>query len=151
MEDLVSLMKQAGEEQALFAVSEAKSRDMLNRAFLREGGIVGVIGPKGAIEAAVFLILAQPLYSEEWHIEEVFNVVRPEFRRSTHARSMLEFSKRCHHDLGIPVLIGVLHRVQTAAKVRLYRRQFGPAVGAYFLYGAPGYGLMPPDDKGASG
>jgi GNAT superfamily N-acetyltransferase len=148
MEDLIELMMEAGKEQALFPVDEGKARAMLNRAFLREGGVVGVIGPKGAIEAAIYLILAQPLYSEDWHIEEVFHVVRPAFRRSPHAKALLEFSKKCHHDLGIPVLIGVLHQKRTEAKIRLYRRQFGPAVGAYFLYGVPGYGLTPSDDKG---
>lgn len=143
MEDLVSLMKEAAEEQALFPVSETKARDMLNRAFLRQGGIVGVIGPKGGIEAALYMILAQPLYSEDWHAEEVFQVVRPAFRRSTHAKSLLQFAKRCHHDLGIPVLMGVLHNVRTEAKVRLYRRQLGAPVGAFFIYGQPNYGLTP--------
>jgi GNAT superfamily N-acetyltransferase len=144
MEDLLALMKEAAEEQALFPVDDDRARALLNRAFLRQGGIVGVIGEKGAIEASVYLMLAQPVYSSSWHIEEVWNVVRPAFRRSTHAKSLLEFAKRCHHDIGIPVLVGVLHREKTEAKLRLYRRQFGPAVGGYFLYGHPGYGLTPP-------
>jgi GNAT superfamily N-acetyltransferase len=141
MEDLLALMHEAADEQGLFPVSDAKARDMLDRAFRRQGGMVGVIGPKGAIEAALYMLLAQPLYSDAWHCEEVFQVVRPAFRRSTHAKALLEFAKRCHHDLGIPVLMGVLHNVRTEAKVRLYRRQLGPPVGAFFLYGVKNYGL----------
>lgn len=147
MEDLVSLMHEAAQEQALFSVSDTKARAMLNRAFLRQGGIVGVIGPKGGIEAALYLMLAQPIYSDEWHIEEILNVVRPAFRKSTHAKALLEFAKRCHHDLGPPVLMGVLSNARTEAKVRLYRRQLGDPVGAYFLYGQPGFGLTPPEGK----
>lgn len=147
IEDILALMKDGAEEQALFSIDDDRARAMLNRAFLKQGGIVGVIGPKGAIEAAVYLMLAQPIYSAEWHIEETFNIVRPAFRRSTHAKSLLEFAKRCHHDIGPPVLIGVLHKVQTQAKIRLYRRQFGEPVGAMFLYGAPGYGLTPATEK----
>ena len=148
MEDLVALMIEAADEQALFPLSEGKARDMLNRAFLKQGGMVGVIGPKGGIEAALYMLLAQPLYSEAWHCEEVFQVVRPAFRRSTHAKALLEFAKRCHHDLGIPVLMGVLHNVRTEAKVRLYRRQLGDPVGAFFLYGQPGYGLLKDEPGG---
>ena len=143
MDDLLALMIEAADEQGLFPVSEAKARKMLDHAFLKQGGMVGVIGPKGAVEAALYMLLAQPLYSDAWHLEEVFQVVRPAFRRSTHAKALLEFAKRCQQDLGIPVLMGVLHNVRTAAKVRLYRRQLGDPVGAFFLYGVPGYGLTP--------
>jgi hypothetical protein len=143
MTDLLALMFEAADEQGLFPVSETKAREMLNRAFMKQGGIVGVIGPKGAIEAALYMLIAQPMYSESYHLEEVFQVVRPDFRRSTHAKTLLEFAKRCHHDLKIPVLMGVLSNKRTEAKVRLYRRQLGEPVGSFFLYGKDGWGLTP--------
>jgi GNAT superfamily N-acetyltransferase len=141
VEDMMELMRDAADEQALFPMDEVKARAMLDRAFLRQGGIIGVIGPKGRIEAALYMLLAQPLYSESWHIEEVFQVVRRQYRRSGHAKALIEFAKRCSDDLGVPVLMGVLHNKRTEAKIRLYQRHLGPRVGAFFLYGHPGYGL----------
>jgi hypothetical protein len=141
MDDLIALMREAADEQGLFPLDEAKAREMLNRAFTRQFAQVGVIGPKGGIEAALYTLLAQPLYSEAWHLEEVFQVVRAPFRKSTHAKALLEYAKHCSRHLGVPVLMGVLHNVRTEAKIELYRRQLGEPVGAYFLYGQPGYGL----------
>jgi hypothetical protein len=141
MADLVALMREGSQEQDLFPVDEARARDMLNRAFNREGGITAVIGPKGAIEAAMYLSLALPLYSAVWHLEETFVVVRKAFRRSTHAKALLGFAKKCSDELSVPLLIGVLSNERTEAKVRLYRRQFGRPVGGFFLYNVPRWDL----------
>ncbi|MDE2101789.1 MAG: hypothetical protein KGL39_31370, partial [Patescibacteria group bacterium] len=62
------------------------------------------------------------------------NYVRPEFRRTSNARDLIEFGKHCAKELGIPLVIGVVSNERTRAKMELYRRRLGDPVGGYFMY-----------------
>ena len=102
-------------------------------------GIVGIIGEKGQkIEGAVLLRITDMWYSDNRILEEKAIFIHPDYRsaKGGRARRLVEFSKRCADQLGIPLLIGVLSNHRTEAKVRLYERQFGKATGAFFLYNA---------------
>lgn len=134
-DELVAQCRRLHEENGLMEMSERKVRDMLRRSFDRMGGIIGVIGKPGEIEASIALSIGQIWYSDEWFLEELFNHVLPEYRRSTNARDLIVFAKNCADEIGLPLLIGVLSNDRTAAKVRLYERQLGTPSGAFFLCG----------------
>ena len=110
-------------------------------------GLVGIIGEIGEpIQAAILLRTVQMWYSEDWIVEEKAIFVHPDYRKAGakhrskssrgHAHALCDFSKRVANELGLPLIIGVLSNHRTAAKVRLYERQFGEPAGAFFLYNA---------------
>jgi hypothetical protein len=106
-----------------------------------------VIGAPGNIEAAIFLMIVQHWYASEHHIEELFCYVRPDCRRSTHAKTMITFARDCAEKIGVPLLIGIMTGVRMAAKVRMYRRILGPPAGAYFIANAKWGSIeMPAED-----
>lgn len=119
-----------------------RARATFGIAWSRKGAIFSVIGAPGHIRAMQFLMLCKHWYSNDDHLEEVFCWVHPDHRHSDYARLLLEHAKKCSDDLSknagykIPLLIGVLTNRRMEAKVRLYRRFFGPPVGAFFLHNA---------------
>lgn len=121
------------EENGWFDMSVDRVRKTLMSHYARDGGIIGVIGPVGKIEGAIVMRMAQMWYSDQWLLEEMFSFVHPEFRRSTNAKSLIEFAKSCAVDIGVPLLIGIISNERTEAKVGLYKRQLGKPVGAYFV------------------
>lgn len=104
-------------------------------------GIIGCIGPVGALEACIMLAFGTQWYSDEITLDEYVNYVSPEHRASNHAKELISFAKlmvdrlRPNHPR-LKLLIGVLSTVRTAAKVRLYERQLTPS-GCFFIYPAP--------------
>jgi hypothetical protein len=83
------------------------------------------------------MLISSFWYSDEYCLEELFSYVRPEFRRSSNAKDLVEFGKRCSKEIGIPLVIGVVSNIRTQAKVSLYKRQLSDPVGAYFAYNMP--------------
>lgn len=126
------------EENALFPMDEYKGRqaikDMLDRSSTHPG-IIGVIdGPHG-YEASVGMIIGEATwYTTSPSLEERWNFVHPDHRRSSHAKRLIQFSKSFSDPLGIPLIMGILSNERTEAKVRLYQRQL-PMVGAFFMHG----------------
>jgi len=101
-----------------------------------ERHIIGLVG-KDRIEGMIMLLIAQFWYTEDWCLEEIMNYVLPDYRRSTHAKDMISFAKRCSNEIGIPLVIGVVANERTKAKIELYRRQLGDPVGGYFIHKPP--------------
>lgn len=124
------------EENGLFPMDDNRVRGTLRMAFNKQGGLLGVIGEPGSIEAMIYMLLSQFWYSEAWHLEELFAWVHPEHRKSMNARHLIAFAKKCSDEIGIPLLMGVISNERTAAKVHLYERQFSKSAGSFFLYGA---------------
>lgn len=118
----------------MFSMNETKVQAMLDKAFNQQGAIIGALGPTGAIEGAIFMLISNFWYSNDWHLEELFSYVRPEHRRSTNAKELINFGKRCSDELGIPLVIGVISNERTKAKVGLYQRQLADPVGAFFVH-----------------
>jgi hypothetical protein len=58
----------------------------------------------------------------------------PDARRSTYAKQLMTFAKKAAEGLSLDLTIGVFHNQRTEAKIRLYRRQFGDQIGAYFCF-----------------
>jgi len=107
-------------------------------ALNRESGIVGFVGiPGGKPQGAILLRICHVWYSSDEILEERAVFIHPDFRtaKGGRARKLCEFGKQVSDELGLPLTIGVMSNQRTAGKVRMYERIFGPASGAYFLYG----------------
>jgi GNAT superfamily N-acetyltransferase len=134
--EVVRMAKAGYREQAQYAIDELMLIEGMRRALAREDyGIVYVIGAHRKIEAIMYLTLAQFRFTKEQHIEDIFLYVSPLHRRTTHAKWLIETAKEAADKLGVRLFLSVVSTLRTEAKVRLYRRQLGPPVGAYFVYG----------------
>lgn len=132
--DLMALCHELHEDNAQFTMSDRKVEEMMKRAFNGGGAIIGAIGPVGRVEGAILLLIDTFWYTDDWSLHEIFNFVRPAYRKSTYAKDLINFGKRCSDELAIPLAIGVVSNHRTRAKMGLYERQLGPPVGGYFLY-----------------
>lgn len=102
-------------------------------------GIVGVIGKPGErLEAAILLRVGRVWYSDNPVMEERAIFVHPDFRSAKGGRAakLCKFAKEASDQMNMPLMIGVLSNDRTAAKIRMYERQFGSPTGVYFLYKA---------------
>lgn len=135
LNDVMAMCKALHRENGQFPLNEEKLRERMEAAVNRKWGMVGVIGHHHKIEALIFMTIAQFWYTDENHLEELFSYVSPQHRKTTHAKRLVEWAKETADTLGMKLLIGIISTIKTEAKVRLYRRQLGAPIGAYFLYG----------------
>lgn len=133
-DEVMQMAREVHQEIGLFKFSESKVRSQLQMAFDRKGAVIGVIGNKGRLEGSIYLLISDFWYTEDWHLGELWNYVRPEYRKSDNAQDLISFSKRCADELKLPAVLGIVSNEKTQAKVRLYERKLGTAVGAFFVY-----------------
>jgi hypothetical protein len=140
--DIMEMCREIHEENGLVSMDEGKVREMLYRAFNREGGIIGVIGLPGKLEAIIMIVMTSFWSSKDHHLEELFSYVRRPFRtkfngpdtiKKPHAEALVRFAKKCSDDIGIPLVIGIITNKRMSGKVRLYRSILGYPAGAYFV------------------
>lgn len=135
--EILKLLNVMHSESGLMPLDEQCAGEFFERAFNRKGGIIGVIGEPGDIEAMIYLLITRFWYTKEHHLEECFNFVRPDQRqKADHARKLLAFAKECADTIQIPLVVGVLTNHRMEGKVRLYRRSLGIPAGAFFVYNA---------------
>ena len=134
--DLIAMGHEVFQENGLLALDEDLIRAGAIAAIQGADSVVGCIGPVGALEAAIHLSMCRFWYTHEAHLEEMWAVVRPGFRKSKNAQALIEFAKDLAIELKRPLLIGVLSSQRTEAKVKMYRRKLGAPTGAYFLFNA---------------
>lgn len=132
--ELMDMCRALWRENGLFSFSERKVQLFLNRAFDRQGAIIGVIGAPGRLEGSIYLTISDYWYSDDWHLCELWNYVLPQYRRSNNAKELITFAKRCADETRLKALIGIISNTKTEAKVKLYQRQLGTAAGAFFVY-----------------
>lgn len=149
-DEIWRLFKLHHEENGLFPLAESKVRfyldRMLNPHDIEPGdmgprGMIGVIGPIGALEGGIMLVLGSPWYTEDVTLDDCMNFVDPAHRKSRHSEALIEYSKHLVDKVreGHPefkMILGIVSTKRTAAKIRLYSRRM-PVVGAYFMYPAP--------------
>lgn len=137
IEDIPSLMaltRLAAEEDAQHEYDPDKVFNVVRRHYEKTGGLVAVVGPKGEpIRGYLIMIIDEIWYSPDYQLLELSLFVDPKHRKSTYAKQLMAFSKQASDGLMLDLTIGVLSNERTAAKVRLYQRQFNQ-VGAYFMY-----------------
>lgn len=134
--EILRLLQLMHAEGGMFDLDEGCAREMFARAFNRKGGIIGLIGPMSDIRGMIYLLITRAWYTKQNHLEELFCYVRPDCRKSNYASDLITFAQNCSDEIGIPLSIGVLTNIQTAEKVRLYRRKLGYPAGAFFVHGA---------------
>lgn len=134
--EIIKLLHVMHFENGMMPLDEPCASDFFAHAFDRKGGIIGVIGPPGDIRAMIYLLITRFWYTRASHLEECFNFVRQDMRKTTYARTLIEFAQKCADEIKIPLLIGVLTNSRMEGKVRLYRRALGIPAGAFFVYGA---------------
>lgn len=128
-------------ENGAFSLSEQKVKNFIISAITGQGGIIGLIKEDGEIAGIVGMTLGQFWYSDDWHIEEYFNFVRPEYRkhsfgeftRSNYAKDLITFSKYCAEKMGIILNMGIISTTRTESKCKLYQRSLTP-VGMFFMH-----------------
>lgn len=131
--EVYKMMLDLHDENGLFTVNPEKAAWMCSQCFDPKIGVVGVIRGEG-IEGAIAMKRAQLDYTDDWHLAEQFNYVRPAYRKSDHAKRLILFAKAVEQYLGLPVLIGIVSTRRTEAKMRLYRRML-TQVGGFFMCG----------------
>ncbi len=130
---IMEMCEENHRDNGQFSLAAHKVEGMIDRAFNGGGAIIGVVG-QHQIEGMMVLLISQFWYSDDWCLEELENYVRPQFRKSTHAKDMINFGRRCSDELGIPLVIGVVSNERTRAKMELYKRIMGESVGGYFMH-----------------
>lgn len=133
--ELMRLLRLMHAEGGLFPLDEGRAKAMFELTFDRKGGIIGVLGEPGKLAGFIGLLITSFWYTRSSHLEEVFNFIDPDHRKSNHARTLIDFAKSCADEIGIPLVIGVMTNRRVVEKVRLYRRALGFPAGAYFVYG----------------
>jgi len=137
VEDIPSLMaltQLAAEEDAQHPYDPEKVFNVVRRHYEKTGGLIAVAGPKGRpIQGYLIMIVDEIWYSPDYQLLELSLFVDPEYRKSTLAKQLMAFSKAASEGLKLDLTIGVLSNERTAAKIRLYQRQF-KTTGAYFTY-----------------
>lgn len=132
---LLEMLTEMGEETGLYPFAPGKVLQLLQGSFSGlNPTIIGAIGPVGAVEASIGLLPAQPWYTESYHVGDVWNYVRRDFRVSGHAASLIEFGKDIANKTGLDFISGVTSADRTEAKMRLYRRHFDTCLGGLFLH-----------------
>lgn len=130
---LADFLRMMHAENGMACLSEDKMFVTMRRGTQQQGGIIGIIrGPHG-IEASIGMVISSWWYTDDFHLEEVWNYVHPDHRRSNHAKNLISFGKWCAEQMRLNLLMGILTTERTEAKARLYQRQI-PQVGALFLY-----------------
>lgn len=131
--ELMNLMRTACGEDGQHPIDEEKVYAMVRRYLDKGGALIAVIGEVGKPVAYLIMVIDQIWYSTDYQLLELSLFVHPDHRRSNYAKQLMAFSKQASHGLDLDLTIGVLSNDRTAAKVRLYQRQFNQ-VGAFFVY-----------------
>ncbi len=130
---IMDLMRVACAEDAQHPMDEIKVFNMIRRYFDQQGALLAVIGEPASPVAYILMVVDEIWYSPDSQLLELSLFVHPDHRRSNYAKQLMAFSKQASEGLSLDLTIGVLSNERTAAKVRLYQRQFRTA-GAYFVY-----------------
>lgn len=124
-------------ESAIYPMSTYKVNHFIDAAINRTHPIIiGVIDSqtKPEIAASICIVYEQLWYTDEWFLSELWNNVRPEYRRSNYAKDLLQFGKWVSDSTDRPLNIGIITTERMEAKMRLYRRQNLQQTGAYYIY-----------------
>ena len=135
-DEMFDVLMQNYRENGIYSINPAKVGAWLLMGLNRDNSSIGIIRGPGGIEAACGVYLATSWYTDDIYVEEVFNYVRPDYRRSTHAKHLIQFAKWFAENLNVPLLMGIMTTKRLAAKERLYERQL-TKIGSLFLHGVP--------------
>ena len=130
---LMELLRAGCAEDSNHTIDEDKIFDMVRRYFEKGGAVIAVIGEIGEPVAVLLMIVDQIWYSPDYQIYQLLLYVHPDYRKSDKAKQLIQFSKTTSEGLSLDLTAGALSTEKTAAKIRLFQRQF-QSTGAYFRY-----------------
>lgn len=97
-------------------------------------GIIGIIETAdGVAQATIGLVVCRFWYSTDAHIEDQWNYVHPDFRRTDHAKNLMTFAKDYSNRVRLPLFTMQEETPETAPKMRLLERNLQRA-GAVFRH-----------------
>ncbi len=134
---LYNFIESGHKESAVYALSSSKVNSYIDAAINRTIPIIiGIIDSptKNEIAASICISYEQQWYTDEWHLGELWNNVRPDYRKSNYAKDLIQFGKWVSDTAGKAFNMGIVTTDRMEAKIRLYRRQELKQVGAYFMY-----------------
>lgn len=136
---ILALMHQVHQEAGLFPIDVDSALSGIRNGIARKAALIGVIGPVGSVEGAIYLSIQRMWYASDVNgtfINELFLIVDPQHRKSSHAKALMQFAKAAANRLSMKLVIGTASNGRTEAKVRLYRRQFPHKIGEFFIHEA---------------
>lgn len=125
------------EESAIYPMSGYKVNKLIDAAIQQTHPIIiGIIDSPvcNEIAASICIVYEQLWYTDEWHLGELWNNVRPDYRRSNYAKDLIQFGKWVSDAAERALNIGIVTTDRMEAKIRLYKRQNLQQTGAYFIY-----------------
>lgn len=142
-DDLVAMTRELHKESGLrnsldepLPFSEKKVRAMLRKIIPdSHNSVIGIIGAPGRIEGSVCIVRDEPWYSDHEFIQEKWNFVLPEFRKSNNAQTLIAFSQAVSCAWKRLLIMGVMSTERQPAKMRFYKRQMGcEPFGGFFVF-----------------
>lgn len=131
---LFNLLCLAYRENAPFTMSDRKVRALIEAGTSPDKEvIIGVVESDGGIVASVGALFTQWWYTEDFHIDELWNFVHPDHRRSEYAKDLISYMKWISDQMDMTLHMGVLTTTRVEAKIRLYGRQL-KQTGAFFMH-----------------
>ncbi len=133
----------AGEEDEMLAflkgfaahgaidVDLTAAMDSIRKATDRKMSSIGVVRRHGEIIGAIGIDIAEPWNSKAWICYERWCFVKP--KTSGVFASLAQFAKWYSDQMGRPLVLGVLQKEKTEAKVRLFRK-IAPQIETIFLH-----------------
>lgn len=131
---LMELCWMMHKENAFFSPSEPKARAIMQRAWNKDGILIGAVGPIGKPHGTIWLSIGDVWYSDDKTIVDMLLFVHPDHRRSSIAKRLLGFAKTFSDNMELPMTVGIFGGEQNAGKVKLYTRDFGDPKGHFFTY-----------------
>jgi len=142
---LAAFVREGHDESAMFTLSEQKVKTVIEHAVNpprdTAGGVIhlvliGIIDApdsSGKIAASLAVEYTQPWYSDDWVLYELWNNVRPAYRKSTYANDLIKFGKWISDATHRPLGMQIYTTERLIPKIELYRRKM-QQVGALFVH-----------------
>ena len=134
--ELISLVREAHTEEHIGPCATLDDNlvfDQILRA-LSGHAVIGVIGDPGEVQSSAYLSIARPWYSQTPIVESLFFYTRPEYRRSTNSKSLLNWVRKQAERLNCPLQMEAPTTELNRPKLALCERVLGTPAGMSFLY-----------------
>ncbi len=144
-EKLLKFVREGHDESAMFSLSQEKVSKVIDHGInpprddsgnvihLVMIGIIDAPDGSGKIAASLAVEYTQPWYSEDWVLYELWNNVRPDYRKSTYAQDLIKFGKWISDSTQRPLGMQIYTTERLTPKIELYRRKM-QQVGALFVH-----------------